>query len=172
MKIRTFPFFNPAKYFYFWDMKTYFIRLFNYDHYANELFAGYILKTGLTGRPVQLMAHLLAAQQVWLSRCQALPAPVGGVWPDWPVTTFGSLVAQNSGDWLRYLETLQPEDFDRKISYKNLKGEAFDDTLDNILAHVVNHGTHHRAQIGQYLKEAGVELPYMDYIFYIRTLNN
>ncbi|MDB5154777.1 MAG: hypothetical protein JWR54_3528, partial [Mucilaginibacter sp.] len=55
------------------------------------------------------------------------------------------------------------------ISYKNLKGDDFENKLSDVLAHLINHGTHHRAQVGQHLKLAGVELPNTDYIFYIRN---
>lgn len=146
------------------------MRLFKYDRYANELIAGNILKTGITGKPVELMAHLLTAQQVWLNRCTALPA-ISVIWPALSSDTFGDLIAKNSQDWLNYLETLQPGDFEKTVGYRNSKGIAFEDRVEDILAHVINHGTHHRAQIGQFLKAAGVELPPTDYIFYIRTLN-
>jgi uncharacterized damage-inducible protein DinB len=68
-----------------------------------------------------------------------------------------------------YLDGLQPDDFEKIISYKNSRGDAFENRLSDILAHVINHGTHHRAQIGQQLKSGGLEnLPITDYIFYIR----
>jgi len=60
-------------------------------------------------------------------------------------------------------------DFEKNIYYKNLKGIAYKNKLADILAHVINHGTHHRAQAGQQLKFAGFEnLPITDYIFYVR----
>lgn len=76
---------------------------------------------------------------------------------------------KNYEEWAAYLKTLQPEDFDRLISYKNTKGMPFNDQLGDIIGHVINHGTHHRAQIGQLLKAVGAELPVTDYIHYIRN---
>jgi uncharacterized damage-inducible protein DinB len=59
--------------------------------------------------------------------------------------------------------------FEEIVYYKNLRGDGYENKLEDILAHLINHGTHHRAQIGQELKLAGVEnLPVTDYIFYIR----
>jgi uncharacterized damage-inducible protein DinB len=157
--------------FLFCWMKTYFINLVNYDHYANGIIFDAIIKAERPEKAVQLMAHLLAAQQIWLNRCKGLPALAGALWPDWPTDSFPDLIAQNHKNWLEYLEELQPEDFDKLISYKNSRGLGFENKLTDVLAHLINHGTHHRAQVGQQLKLAGLEnLPNTDYIFYLRNL--
>lgn len=151
-------------------MKAYFSRLFNYDHYANEIILDLIIKTNSPEKPVKLMAHLLAAQQVWLSRCKGLAATID-LWPNQQSDTFADLIAQNSSNWSGYLDSLKPDDFEQVILYKNSKGDAFENKLTDILGHVINHGTHHRAQIGQHLIAAGLEiLPTTDYIFYLRQL--
>ena len=148
--------------------------MFNYDRYANLLITETIIKANNTGKAVQLVAHLLSAQQVWLNRCKGKGNPVGVVlWPDWKADTFEGVIESNHREWINFLEYLSPDDFGRIISYQNLRGDSFEDKLSDILAHVINHGTHHRAQAGQHLKLAGVEsLPMMDYIFYIREGNN
>ncbi len=150
-------------------MKEYFIRLFNYDKHTNLLMTEMIAKAGNSEKPVQLMAHLLAAQQVWLIRCKCEPF-TGALWPDWKADTFINLIEENSKSWIDFLNSLTPADFDKPVSYKNSKGEEFENKLSDILAHAINHGTHHRAQIGQYLKTGGANLPFTDYIFYIRQL--
>lgn len=150
-------------------MKAYFINLFSYDRYANELIADLITKEGSTGKPVKLMAHLLAAQQIWINRCKGLPPADVALWSDGQPGIFDETIATNSTEWLAYLEELNENDFETVVSYKNLRGESFENKLADILAHVINHGTHHRAQIGQHLLAAGTEqLPITDYIFYIR----
>jgi uncharacterized damage-inducible protein DinB len=116
-----------------------------------------------------LLAHLLAAQQVWLARCKGENF-IGGIWPDWKADSFVRTIEDNSKGWLDYLGTLRPADFDKSVSYRNLSGEGFENKLGDILAHTVNHGTHHRAQAGQYLKLSGTELPFTDFIVYLRQL--
>jgi uncharacterized damage-inducible protein DinB len=149
-------------------MKNYFIRLFNYDTHANRQMNTLIAAFGDMEKPRGWMAHLLAAQQIWLLRCKGLPAPGGPLWPDNSTREMESIITVNDADWLSYIATLQPEDLDRVVSYKTLKGVNFENTLGDILAHVINHGTHHRAQIGQHLKQAGATLPVTDYILYVR----
>jgi uncharacterized damage-inducible protein DinB len=154
----------------FETMKDYFIRLFNYDRHTNLLMTEMIINAGSPEKPVQLMAHLLAAQQVWLTRCNNEPF-TGALWPDWKSDTFIKTIEDNSKGWLDYIDTLIPDDFDKLISYKNTRGEGFENRLSDILAHAINHGTHHRAQVGQHLKSAGTDLPFTDYIFYLRQLD-
>jgi uncharacterized damage-inducible protein DinB len=150
-------------------MKAYFTQLFDYDRFANILILETILTAHEPQKPVQLMAHLLAAQQVWLSRCKGEPAIGGALWPDWPSDQLEQMINDNHRAWINYLNTLNEDDFDKLISYKTFKGMPFENKLVDVLAHVINHGTHHRAQAGQQLKFAGVEkLPITDYIFYIR----
>ncbi|MGZ3946389.1 MAG: DinB family protein [Mucilaginibacter sp.] len=150
-------------------MKEYFTRLFNYDIHTNLLMTEMIINAGSPEEPVRLMAHLLAAQQVWLTRCQGDPF-TGVLWPDWKADTFVKIIEENSKGWLNYLESLTPADFNKQIHYKNIKGDEFENKLSDILSHAINHGTHHRAQVGQYLKSGGTDLPFTDYIFYIRQL--
>jgi uncharacterized damage-inducible protein DinB len=154
-------------------MKDYFIRLFNYDCHVNLQILKTIIEADNPEKPVKLMAHLLAAQQIWLNRCKGEPAIGVVLWPDWKPDAFEQMINDNHRAWINFLDYSDPDDFDKMISYKNAKGDAFENKLSDILAHLINHGTHHRAQAGQQLKFAGVEnLPITDYIFYIRNNNS
>ena len=152
-------------------MKALFIRQFNYDHHSNKQIVAAI-QAKPSEKTIQLMAHLLAAQQVWFSRCNNTGNSNYAIWPEGNMDTFDQQTNDNHRQWARLLETLTDADFEKEISYKNSRGEKFTNKLADILTHVINHGTHHRAQIGQLLKSAGAEtLPITDYIFYIREQN-
>ena len=152
-------------------MKNHFIRLFKYDAWANRQMNGLIAEFGDAEQPRRWMAHLLAAQQIWIKRCQLLPPAATMLWPDNSTAEMDAIINTNDTEWLSYLGSLQPEDFDKPIIYKTLKGDGFQNTLSDIIAHVINHGTHHRAQIGQYLKNAGAKLPATDYILFVRDID-
>jgi uncharacterized damage-inducible protein DinB len=158
--------------FTFTAMKSYFIRLFNYDQFANRQIAGLILSTPKNQQAINLMAHTLAAQQRWLSRCKLEAPSTDPLWPEGNADDLMELIDSSHGAWLTYLQTLQPEDFEKPVTYQNMQGVTYTDTLQDILAHVINHGTHHRAQAGQHLKLAGAALPILDYIFYARELTS
>jgi len=150
-------------------MKNYFLKLIDYDHHTNKTLAKFIVEAGRLVQAVRLMAHLLAAQQVWFNRCNYLPAPGGPLWPDGNAGAFEQTIDDNHTAWVAFLNRLDDNAFEEIVYYKNLRGDSYENKLEDILAHLINHGTHHRAQIGQELKLAGVEnLPVTDYIFYIR----
>ncbi|MDO3643016.1 DinB family protein [Mucilaginibacter sp. L3T2-6] len=155
-------------------MKNLFIRLFNYDGFANEAILEALLKSSQSDEAVRLMAHLLAAQQIWYSRCSGSTMFAGPLWQDdGNINEFASTIKKNNADWLSYLDTLTDAEFDKIVRYNNLKGDPFENKLSDILLHVINHGTHHRAQIGQQLKFAGAEtLPVTDYIAFCRQINS
>src|ERR1700761_4984190 len=151
-------------------MKDHFLKLFAYDKFENEAIIAGIVKAGKPEMAEKLMAHLLCAQQIWLNRCKGIPpaSPVV-LWPDWKADTFQQILQDNYRQWSEYLSELKDSGFKEDIAYKNSVGNSYENTLLDILTHVINHGTHPRAQIGQHLKQAGLEkLPNTDYIAFLR----
>ncbi len=138
-------------------MKAYFTRLFQYDAYASQIILDAIIKAGEPEKTVQLMAHILAAQQIWLNRCLGLPQTAVELWtgPGTQATAFAEKIKENHKAWIECLGGFTDSDFDKTLHYQNLRGDNCENKLVDILAHVINHGTHHRAQIGQHLKFAG-----------------
>ena len=154
-------------------MKKHFIKLFNYDRFANELIAKEILDAGAPQKPVQLLAHSLTAALVWLRRCKGLPNGMSSPWPDdISAQRCTELIVEYHEDWIAYLNELSDADFDKVINYQNFRGDHLRDQLSDIFTHVINHSTHTRAQIGQQLKFTGVQsLPITDYSYYLRVIN-
>ena len=56
---------------------------------------------------------------------------------------------------------------DDMLFEKPLEGEDKDLIVWQVLLHVANHGTDHRAQLLRQLNDLGVETTYQDYIFYV-----
>jgi len=151
-------------------MLNYFKKMLDYDRFASHKIVDVILSSGTTGKPVEVMAHMLAAQQIWIARCKGLPTPGGQLWPEWAAEELPAMIDKLHAEWIEYLNTV--DDVNQIITYKNLAGVDFSTVLQDIVAHVINHGTHHRGQIGALLKAEGVEIPGLDYILYVRMLEN
>lgn len=153
-------------------MIAHFKTQFDYDSHTNLAMLDTMITAGMdTGKAAGLMAHMLAAQQIWLLRCKNHPIATGPQWPDWTAEEMIDITGKNHQDWIDYLDTLQDDDLDKTITYKNLHGDTFTSVIRDVLTHVINHGTHHRGQTGYQLKFNGVaQLPVTDYIFYIRGL--
>ncbi|HET6597799.1 MAG TPA: DinB family protein [Anaerolineales bacterium] len=56
---------------------------------------------------------------------------------------------------------------DEMLFDQPLAGEDKDLILWQVLLHVANHGTDHRAQLLRQLNDLGVKTEYQDYIFYV-----
>lgn len=150
-------------------MKSHFFKLFDYDKHANLLILKSMFEAGNPQKAKQIMAHLLVTQQVWLQRCKGMSPKNIAIWPDWKIETFEPVISQNYTDCTDFIHDQKPENFDQLIGYQNTKGESFQNSLGDILTHIINHGTHHRAQIGQILKLNGLQpLPVTDFIIYLR----
>ncbi len=150
-------------------MKEHFLRLFDYDQMANTLIFAALRDTppGETDRAQVLMEHLLTASKSWLIRCEGKSSAGIDLWPRAEWGEMGTLINENAKGWKAFLE--KETDFGRRLTYQNQSGKDFSNVLADALTHVINHGTHHRAQIGQLLKIAGVEhLPVTDYIAFLR----
>lgn len=154
-------------------MNKYFIKLFDYDRSTNLKLISLLTNEEQLKTARGLMSHLLAAQQIWLKRCKQEPTAASTIWPKWPLQNLQEMAVANHNNWVNFLQALTVSDFEKSIVYRNSKGISFANRLDDIVAHIINHGTHHRAQIGQQLKLTGLlTLPTTDYIFYARDIGN
>ena len=152
-------------------MKAHFLRLFDYDYTVNQLIFGTLREcppgSDAVEKPMALMAHLLVASALWLQRLQGKSDITYNLWPKPEWGDMSAQIEANAHGWKAYLESVH--DFNQSITYQNQSGKTYANVLSDILSHVVNHGTHHRAQIGQLLKFGGLEhLPVTDYIAYLR----
>lgn len=119
-------------------------------------------------RALRLLGHLLRAQDVWLGRIQGesdLPA----IWGEDTLAECRARAEASHATWLRFLQDCAPDDLTETVRYENSKGKPFSNELREICGHVVNHSTHHRAQIAALVREAGGTPPVTDYIYWARS---
>ncbi|MFL9831485.1 DinB family protein [Flavobacterium sp. ST-87] len=122
-------------------------------------------KNCIPEKSMQLLNHLINAQQIWNERILNEPNTIG-VWEMRSLENLKTINQQNYNQSLNILETIA---LDKKIDYKNSKGIQFSNTVQEIIFHIINHATYHRAQIASDLKANGIEPINTDYIFYKRN---
>ena len=149
-------------------------RLVAYNQWANEKILSAI--DGMTAeelaRPVasyfgsleKNLQHILLATRVWLARWKGtapatLQDRIDTPWPD--------AYAATHADFRAFVESLNDDSAGRVVDYKNTKGDSFRMALDQLITHVVNHGTHHRAETGMLLERIGRSPGDMDYVYYL-----
>lgn len=127
------------------------------------------LRSATTPDPtcLELFAHVLAAEHVWLARLRG-ETPRHPVWPALTLEQCAALVQSNQRELEHFVAGLAPGDLDRPVTYVNSAGRRFTSATDDILLHMCLHGTYHRGQIAWELRRSGgVPLP-TDYIALVR----
>ncbi|MFB6272874.1 MAG: DinB family protein [Salinibacter sp.] len=117
---------------------------------------------------MELFSHVLRAQDVWYGRVENTDHATLDLWSDEDLSACVDRLEPTTRRWQAVLHERAPHDLDQPIAYTNSQGTAYETSLRDILSHVVNHGTHHRAQIALVLREAGVAPPVTDYIYFLR----
>ena len=122
---------------------------------------------GSATRALQIYAHVVGAEAVWLARIAGRPADVA-VWPALQLEEAAALARQNATELDGVLGSLAPDDLHREIEYRNSAGQRFRSTLEDILLHVALHGAYHRGQVAMLVRDGHGEPAPTDYIAFIR----
>jgi uncharacterized damage-inducible protein DinB len=141
-------------------------REFAYDEWANQETLAAIGSEG-DERSLQLMAHILSAERLWLERLRQQPQS-SPVWPQAGFERCQQQLAELARLWREYLATTSENDLGRTASYKNSKGEPWTNSVLDILTHVIMHSGYHRGQIAAHLRQIGRTPAYTDFIHGIR----
>jgi len=148
-------------------MKEHFKDLLEYNLHFNQLLIQNFLENKLvwSEKSKNLLNHILNAHQIWNARI--LNEETFEVWQ---INTDESLLKINSDNFNNTLEIFNQKDLTEIVSYKNSKGKEFNNTIQEVIFHFLNHSTYHRGQIAMLMKQAGLEPINTDYIFYKRDL--
>jgi uncharacterized damage-inducible protein DinB len=150
------------------NLADYLRRQFSYDEWANrEVLAAIRTAGSANERSLQLMAHILAAELVWLERLKQIPQSVP-VWPKPDLQQCEELAANLGSQWLEFLDLITAGDVSQSITYTNSKGEHWTSDIVDILTHVVMHSAYHRGQIASHMRANGQTPAYTDFIHGVR----
>ena len=121
------------------------------------------------GSLLQTLIHIVDAQWSWRLACQqgALPGEILTVerFPDIP--SLRAFWKEEDVQLIDYVRSLTDEQIVQEVQYSWPRARPRTQTLWHILAHIVNHGTHHRSEAGQYLATLGRSPGNLDFIIYI-----
>ena len=129
--------------------------MFDYDRWANLQWWPIAKQMG----EEDILLHNLLAQTIWLSRIEGTAR-----WEP-TVEEFPLHLERSTRNWKRML---LGADFQRMVSYTTTLGTPYDNTVGEIVRHVINHGTYHRGQLRGIAGERKIEFPETDYIAYLR----
>lgn len=123
------------------------------------------------GNILHSLVHLLDVQWSWLQICKTSRMPIRYI----TTADFGD-IRQFRQAWqaedqalMDYADGLSQEQLQGIVTYSWPQARPRSKPLWHILLHIINHGTHHRAEIGQYLASLGRSPGDMDLIKFLAT---
>jgi uncharacterized damage-inducible protein DinB len=148
------------------DLMEHYRQLASYDGWANREVARSLRACGSPpARSLQWLAHIVAAECLWLARLRYETAPLP-VWPELSLERCEEESEKISGAWRGFLAG--DLHLGQSISYKNSKGEPWTNSVADILTHVFMHSAYHRGQIAADVRQAGYTPAYTDFIHGVR----
>jgi len=149
-------------------------RHIRYNNWASQLLMKAIhqLPPGELDKPTGIshhsilgtMAHLHFADWIWYTRVAEPMETPSGTWEvlerEWP---------DLQQRWERFCDGLSDGDLERRIAYRSIRGYDGGATVEQIVLHLVNHGTLHRGQVMGMIRQLGITPPGTDLLHYYMT---
>lgn len=150
-------------------MKEHYQKMFAYNGWANNLFLDCLAQPGIANaKSFLLMSHILTAEEVWHCRLAGLKAPLENLWKEYSLEELQQKMEERNNAWETFLEDCGSAGLAASVHYRNTKGQTYATPVSDVLNHVINHSTYHRAQIASLLRLESVDPPVTDYIQYVR----
>lgn len=150
-------------------MKSYFLKLYQYNAWANKRVLDCLNRQHVADEKIlSLMSHVLSAQFIWLNRIKGLPTSPFPLWQLYKLNELMTMADDVGKNWLAFVE--DNDDFERVLVYKNYVGDPYENKVEQIMIHLVNHGTYHRGQVALLLRQKGYEPVNTDFITYDRVI--
>ncbi len=121
-------------------------------------------------RTPKLIAHIIAAEHIWLTRIRSQPIGQTTAWAKLTLSECQALSAQIVSGYRALIESTPEQHLNELVIYRNLQGIEFQTPLRDILLHVALHGAYHRGQIAASLRNSGFEPPSTDFIIFSRQV--
>ncbi|MDZ4746823.1 MAG: DinB family protein [bacterium] len=116
------------------------------------------------------LAHILMAEDIWWKRRHEPDAVRTRVGNDGETSAdlIRELKQQNT-TWATWIQGATSEELEHVFEYRTIKGDTFSSPTYQMLMHVFNHGTFHRGQIVNMLRQLDVgNIPATDFIVWCR----
>ncbi|MEH6679721.1 MAG: DinB family protein [Sediminicola sp.] len=147
-------------------MHRFFNELFDYNFYCNrKLIEACNLMEKVPDRSVTLFSHILDAHHIWNAR-MSNRTPEYAVWQLQDLRDWANIHYENQRNSFDIITNA--DDLGKRVEYENSQGRRYTNNLQDMLFHIINHSTHHRAQIAVDFRQNGLEPIPMDFTLYKR----
>jgi len=157
---------------------SYFSTLYDYDYWANERIlraaenvsaAQFVAATESRWSLRKTLVHTMSAEWLWLSRWRGISPTAGLSEGDFPtVESVRTRWHAGKQDMRAFQAALNDEGLKRVVQYTDTRGQSLAFPLWQLMAHVVNHGTQHRAEAAALLTDWGYSPGNMDLTVFLQ----
>lgn len=149
------------------------LHLLEYDAWACARMEAALASADPLPEPAaKLWGHVIDALEAWLDRVQGRQVDASRWWTAAPLSERKARRIEAHARWTAYAQRLDARELEREVQFTNSIGQPCRDPVEAVVRHLVNHGTHHRAQIASHLRAAGMAPPVLDYIAWRRETRN
>jgi len=141
-------------------------RLCEYNNWANRLLFESFAESSkmIPSSCLRFLSHIVNVQSIWMNRIRG-EKQILSAWDEHGLEICKSWYELTSAGLSAIVIEYTSNPF-FKIEYRNNQGQVIENSITDILLHVFNHGTYHRAQIAQEMKRSGLNPASTDYIIF------
>jgi uncharacterized damage-inducible protein DinB len=119
-------------------------------------------------KAVDLLAHLVAARNIWLYRLGYGIQPLELFPAETSLSRLPELLDEMQAAWRSYFESLTDGEAARLFEYQSFDGPRVRNTVEDVLTQLYGHSLYHRGQIAMLLRSIGAEPALTDFIYWAR----
>ena len=127
----------------------------------------------LRGRPLQkavdLLAHVVAARILWLSRLTPGIQRPDEIFPrEVRLSELARSLTEMKTAWSEYLSRLDDVELERAFQYRSLEGTEYRNSVEDVLTQLFGHSLYHRGQIAALVRSMGAQPAMTDFVYWAR----
>mgnify|MGYP000176086362 CR=1 FL=1 len=147
-------------------------RLFIFDLWCTRKITDLLIeKKDFRNRPAcaAFLSHIINAQRIWYGRVLDRDISHINLWEEFDVKSIKQYGKKIHKQWIDLIGD-HDMDLDAVLIYQNSKETTYSSQFRDICTHLIFHGQHHRAQINLLLAQGDIPPPPIDYIHYMRSI--
>jgi uncharacterized damage-inducible protein DinB len=113
------------------------------------------------------LVHIMAAEWIWLKRWKGVSPRVlfgPSEFPD--LDAVKVKWSEIETEQMSFVEEVTDESLKEIITYVNTKDQTWRYPLGRLMQHLVNHGSYHRGQVANFLRQLGAQPVATDFLIY------
>ena len=142
-------------------IKAFFLDKFEADFRSNQQWCALLEDNegDLSDFAISSFSHIVNVHHIWISRISGLKIE-SHTWDQLPLEFLEKLCQEN---YLKTVDYLEKEELNNTVDYQSEEGANLSKTDVDILYHILNHTTYHRAQIANNLRNNGIIPPVFNF---------